>query len=94
MTCAPRKLRRDSPDEGDGMKYGLEKRIRLRAGTHQVFLGVREENAAKTVIVDLREGASSTLEFRPIYPRYKHGHPASRLGFLGFSVWLDNTSIN
>ena len=84
----------DSPDEGDGMKYTLEKKIRLRAGTHQIFLGVREKNTAKTVIVDLREGALSTLEFRPIYPRYKQGHPAFRLGFLGFSVWLDNTSIN
>ncbi|MBM4301133.1 MAG: hypothetical protein FJ121_06335 [Deltaproteobacteria bacterium] len=85
---------RDSQDEGDGMRYALGKKIRLRAGTHQIFLGVREKNTAKTVIVNLREGASSTLEFRPIYPRYKWGHPAFRLGFLGFSVWLDHTSIN
>ena len=40
------------------MRYTLEKKIRLRAGTHQIFLGVREENTAKTMIVDLREGAS------------------------------------
>ena len=85
---------RDSQDEGDGMRYTLEKKIRLRAGSHQIFLGVREKNTAKTMIVDLREGASSTLEFRPIYPRYKHGRPAFRLGFLGFSVWLNTTSIN
>ena len=80
----------DSPDEGDGMRYTLEKKIRLRAGPHQIFLGVREKNTAKTMIVDLREGASSTLEFRPIYPRYKHGHPAFRLGFLGFNAVFDN----
>lgn len=85
---------RDSPDEGDGMRYTLEKKIRLRAGTHQIFLGVREKNTAKTVIVNLREGASATLEFRPIYPRYKQGHPAFRLGFLGFNVRLNNTSID
>ena len=85
---------RDSQDEGDGMRYTLEKKIRLRAGPHQIFLGVREKNTAKTVIVDLREGASATLEFRPIYPRYKQGHPAFRLGFLGFNAWLDNASIN
>ena len=84
----------DSPDEGDGMRYTLEKKIRLRAGTHRIFLGLREENTAKTVIVDLREGSSSTLEFRPIYPRYKHGHPAFRLGFLGFNEVFNNTSNN
>ena len=84
----------DSPDEGDGMKYTLEKKIRLRAGPHQIFLGVREKNTAKTVIVDLREGASATLEFRPIYPRYKWGHPAFRLGFLGFNEVFNNTSNN
>ena len=82
----------DSPDEGDGMRYTLEKKIRLRAGPHQIFLGVREKNTAKTVIVNLREGASSTLEFRPIYPRYKQGHPAFQLGFLGFNEVFNNTS--
>ena len=84
----------DSPDEGDGMKYTLEKKIRLRAGPHQIFLGVREKNTAKTVIVELREGALSTLDFRPIYPRYKQGRPAFRLGFLGFNEVFNNTSNN
>jgi hypothetical protein len=83
---------RHSQDEGDGMRYTLEKKIRLRAGTHQIFLGVREENTAKTLIVNLREGASSSLEFQPIYPRYKQGHPAFRLGFLGFNAVFNNTS--
>ncbi len=31
-----------SPDEGDGMRYALAKKIWLRPGTHRVFLGVRE----------------------------------------------------
>ena len=84
----------DSPDEGAGMRYTLEKKIRLRAGPHQIFLGVREKNTAKTMIVDLREGALSTLEFRPIYPRHKQGHPAFRLGFLGFNEVFNNTSNN
>ena len=74
------------------MKYTLEKKIRLRAGPHQIFLGVREKNTAKTVIVELREGALSTLDFRPIYPRYKQGHPAFQLGFLGFNEVFNNTS--
>lgn len=82
---------RDCQDEGDGMKYTLEKRIRLRAGPHQIFFGVPEENYAKTVTVNLQEGKSHTLEFQPIYPRHKQGHPAFRLGFLGFNAVFNNT---
>ena len=84
-----------SQDEGDGIKYALENRIRLRAGTHRIFFGVSEENSTKTVTVNLQEGKSYTLEFQPIYPRHaKRGHPAFRLGFLGFSARIDNTSID
>ena len=85
---------RGSQDEGDGMRYTLEKKIRLRAGTHRIFLGVPDENYTKTMTVNLQEGKSNTLEYRPIYPRYKWGHPAFRLGLLGFNVRMDNTSID
>jgi hypothetical protein len=85
---------RHSQDEGDGMKYALEKKIRLRAGTHRIFLGVSEEDYTKTVTVNLQEGKSYTLEFQPIYPRYKQGHPAFRLGFLGFNALFNKTSNN
>jgi len=82
---------RHSRDEGDGMSYTLEKKIRLRAGTHRIFFDVPEENYAKTVTVNLQEGKSYTLEFQPTYPRYKWGHPAFRLGFLGFNAVFKNT---
>ncbi len=85
---------RHSQDEGDGMRYALEKRIRLRAGKHRIFFGVPEENYAKTVTVNLQEGKSYTWEFQPIYPRYKQGHPAFPLGFLGFNAVFNNTSNN
>jgi hypothetical protein len=85
---------RHFPEEGEGMRYVLEKKIRLHAGAHSIFFGVPEENYTKTVTVNLPEGKSSTLEFQPIYPRYKWGHPTFQLGFLGFSACLDHTSIN
>jgi hypothetical protein len=81
-------------DEGDGMKYALEKRIRLRAGTHLIFFDVPEGDYAKPVTVNLQEGKSYTLEFRPIYPRYKWGHPAFQLGFLGFDARFKDISNN
>src|SRR4030042_7151516 len=77
---------RHFPEEGAGMRYVLEKKIRLHAGAYSIFFGVPEENYNKTVTVNLQEGKSYALEFQPIYPRYKQGHPASRLGFLGFNV--------
>jgi hypothetical protein len=83
-----------SQDEGDGMKYALEKKIWLRAGTHRLFLGVPESNFTKTVTVNLQEGKSYTLEFRPLYPRHKAGHPSFRNGFLGFATGINNTSID
>jgi hypothetical protein len=85
---------RHSKEEGDGMKYGLEKRIRLRAGTHRIFFGVSEEDYSKTATVNLQEGKSYTLEFYPIYQRFLRGHSASRLGLLGFNASIDNTPIN
>jgi len=85
---------RHSQDEGDGMRYALEKRIRLQAGRHRIFFGVSEEDYIKTVTVSLQEGKSYTLEFYPIYPRFKRGNPSFRLGLLGFYVRMDNTSID
>jgi hypothetical protein len=66
----------------------------LRGGTHQIFLGLSEEDYTKTVTVNLQEGISYTLEFYPIYPRYKQGHLASQLGLLGFNAMFNNTSNN
>jgi hypothetical protein len=80
---------RHFPEEGEGMRYALEKKIRLHAGAYGIFFGVPEEGYTQTMTVNLQEGNSYALEFQPIYPRYKQGHPASRLGFLGFNAVFD-----
>jgi hypothetical protein len=85
---------RHFPEEGEGMRYVLEKKIRLHAGAHSIFFAVPEENYTKTVIVNLQEGKSYALELRPRYPRYKWGHPASQLGLLGFNSVFNNISNN
>jgi hypothetical protein len=58
------------PEAGEGMKYLLEKKVRLAAGTHSVFLGLSEEpyHAATEIVV--KDGGSYILEFKPLY-RYK-----------------------
>jgi len=85
---------RHFPEEGEGMRYVLEKKIRLHARAYSIFFGVPEENYSETMTVNLQGGKSYTLTFQPIYPRYKWGHPASQLGLLGFNAVFDNTSNN
>lgn len=55
------------PEAGDGMKYILEKKIRLAAGSHRIFLGLPEEKYSVEVKITLNEGETSVLEFKPIY---------------------------
>lgn len=45
-----------NPDAGEGIKYVLEKKIQLRAGTHKVFLGLPADDYFKEVDVFLQEG--------------------------------------
>jgi hypothetical protein len=58
------------PEAGTGIKYRLEKRLRLRPGTHTVALGLPEEEYYVKAEITLRDGEEAALEFRPIY-RYK-----------------------
>jgi hypothetical protein len=85
---------RHFPEEGEGTRYVLEKKIRLHSGAYSISFGVPEENYTDTMTVNLQEGKSYTLKLQPIYPRYKWGHPASQLGLLGFKAAFNNTANN
>ena len=58
------------PEGGDGMKYVLQKTIRLEAGSHRLFFGLPEESYYKTVDISVKSGGLYYLEFKPEY-RYK-----------------------
>jgi hypothetical protein len=58
------------PEAGEGIKYVLEKRLRLRAGQHHVFFGLPEENYSTITDIMLQDGEKAVLEYKPIY-RYK-----------------------
>jgi len=58
------------PEAGVGMKYMLEKKVRLAAGSHKVFLGLPEESQFTMADVSVKGGGLYTLEFKPGY-RYK-----------------------
>lgn len=58
------------PEAGDGVKYILEKKVRLTAGTHKVFFGLPEEQYYTVADISVKSGGTYLLEFKPNY-RYK-----------------------
>jgi hypothetical protein len=84
-----------NPDAGEGIKYILEKKIRLRAGVHKVFLGLSADDYFKEVEITLEEGGPLILEFKLIY---KHKTSPTRIstflrGIKEYEVYLNNTRI-
>ncbi len=58
------------PEAGVGMKYVLEKKVRLPAGAHKVFFGLPGEAYGTTAEISVKSGSMQMLEFKPEY-RYK-----------------------
>lgn len=58
------------PDAGEGIKYTLNKKIRLRAGSHKLFFGLPEDDYYREVVINVKEGEALTLAFNPVY-KYK-----------------------
>ena len=55
------------PEAGEGVKYVLEKKVRLTARAHTVFFGLPEDSYSTEVKLSLKEGEIATLEFKPVY---------------------------
>lgn len=64
--AADGKTSRD-PEAREGFKYVLEKKIRLKAGSHRVFFGLPEDKYSTEVEISLKDGETSMMEFKPIY---------------------------
>jgi hypothetical protein len=58
------------PEAGEGMKYVLEKKIRLATGSHEVFFGLPDETYYTTADISVKSGGLYVLEFKPDY-KYK-----------------------
>lgn len=55
------------PEARNGIKYTLEKKIRLTAGSHRISLGLPAEDYTMEVGIVVKEGEAAMLEFRPVY---------------------------
>jgi len=58
------------PEAGEGIKYVLNKKIRLRAGSHKLFFGLPEDDYYREVVINVKHGEAQMLEFKPVY-KYK-----------------------
>lgn len=57
----------NNSEEGEGMRYTLNKRIRLTPGLHGIFFGLPGEKIYKEINLTLMEGTVNIIEFKPSY---------------------------
>jgi hypothetical protein len=81
------------PEGGEGIRYVLEKKIRLKPGFHHVVFGLPDENYYTEVKVSLREGEPHTLEFQPAYVMGRKHHRSFYHGIKSYDAYLDGTYV-
>ena len=54
---------------GEGMRYYVQKKLRLLCGQHKVFFALPRENIFREIAVSLKKDKMSLLRFTPIYNR-------------------------
>lgn len=87
--------RSKAPEAGAGMKYILEKRLRVRAGRHTLFFGLPADDRYVEIPLILSEGKAYVLEFEPVY---RHTTQPTRIptflkGISGIKVLMDDKYI-
>jgi hypothetical protein len=83
-----------NPEGGEGVKYLLEKRIKLKPGSYKICLGLTEENVQKEIDINLLEGKTSILEFNPVYQRDRISGYTFYKGIHDFKVYLNEKEID
>ncbi len=84
------------PEAGTGVKYILEKKIRLRPGAHKVYFGLPEDEYCVEAEITLRDGEEAVLEFKPVY-RYKTQPtriPTFLQGIDRYEIFLNGVNVN
>jgi hypothetical protein len=83
-----------NPEGGEGVKYLLDKRIKLKPGSYKIYLGLTEENFQKEIDINLIEGKTSILEFTPVYQRDRVSGYTFYKGIHDFKVYLNEKEID
>ena len=81
------------PEGGQGIRYTLDMKIRLRSGLHHVVFGLPQEDYYTEVKVSLRKDEAHTLEFQPFYAMGRRGYRDFYRGIKTYNVFLDGIRI-
>ena len=82
-----------NPEGGEGVKYILEKRIRIKPGTYKIFFGLAEEKFQKEFEITLTGRGPGIMEFKPVYGRDKGKGPMFYRGLSDFEVFFDGHKV-
>jgi hypothetical protein len=89
----PKRKGSDDPEAGAGMRYQLNKKIRITSGPHKIFFSLPGENVYKEITLILKEGQADILEFKPRYRRPKGQSRNFLYGVDGGEFLLNGNSI-
>ena len=82
-----------TPEGGEGIRYILDKKIRVAPGAHHVVFGVPYDDYYTEVKVSLKESEPHALEFQPIYSTGRRGYETYHRGISRSRVFLDGVRI-
>ncbi len=82
-----------NPEGGEGLKCTLQERLRMKAGTYRVYVGLPEEGVEKQVDLALESGATYELDFNPFYFRDRLRGRNFMSGIVGFNVYLNGKPV-
>ncbi|HYA87310.1 MAG TPA: hypothetical protein VEI57_09640 [Nitrospirota bacterium] len=80
-------------DGGEGMRYSLDKRIRLAVGPHKIFFALPGDKYYVQFEVILEERSIYTLEFKPIYNRYRNISQDYLRGIKRYEIFLNEKRL-
>lgn len=84
---------RKNPEGGEGVRYALEKRIRLAPGAHNIFFGFMGDGKYTEISLTAEGGRSYTIEFKPVYKRYRHEGERFARGVSRILAFLNNAPV-
>ena len=76
-------------EAGVGIRYILEKKIRLAGGRHQIVLKLPAEKLTTTMEIVFKADKSHVLEFKPFYKHHKRHTTTFLCTIAGYNVFLD-----
>jgi len=84
------------PEARTGVKYTLEKKLRLREGAHKVYFALPEDDYIVDVEITLHSGEESVLEFKPLYwhKRIPYRIPTFLKGVRKYEIFLNGAKIS